>query len=202
LEAAVKEKIFEPFFTTKELGKGTGISLATVHEIVQSCARTISVESTPGCGTRFDIDFPATESLVEKGSRSVTEAANVPELVVQGSIVVCEDDESVSTAVCDYLEAMAADVIRCGSATEAMAAAQLRRPAVLITDVIMPGQSGVQLAQELRSLHSGLRVLSMTGHTEHDVLKTIGPARDTRFIQKPFTTASLMEQLRQVTADA
>src|SRR6185369_11424371 len=120
---------------------------------------------------------------------------------IRGRVLVCEDDATVRTAICEYLEDLGCDVTRCGSAAEARLAAVAKKPAILVTDVMMPGGTGVQLSKELRTENGNLKVLLITGHTESEILKTIVPDENTMFLQKPFSAASLVNKLRELQAD-
>lgn len=196
----IKSRIFEPFFTTKEAGRGTGLGLATVNEIVEQSAATMIVESAPGKGTRFQIDFAAVPETEVRLAEVEVSSIVLEEFSIQGKILVCEDEASVRSAICDYLEAIGVDVMRCENATEAMAEAEKCAPEILITDVVMPGRSGVQLAQELRARHAGLKVLLMTGHTEHEILRELENQNQIVVLQKPFTAVSLVKNLKLLVA--
>jgi two-component system, cell cycle sensor histidine kinase and response regulator CckA len=193
-----KSKIFEPFFTTKQAGRGTGLGLATVKEIVQEASATISVESEVGRGTRFCIEFPGAETCAATEENVEAFGLSSDSLALKGRVLVCEDDAAVRAAVCDYLEAIGAEVVRCRNASEALAHAANSTPKLLISDLIMPGQDGLQLAKEMRKHHRDLKVLLITGHTEHDILNEIEAQDHIRLLRKPFTALSLMEQLRQL----
>jgi two-component system, cell cycle sensor histidine kinase and response regulator CckA len=202
MSSDTRAKMFEPFFTTKQGGRGTGLGLATVKEIVEQNKAQIFVESEIGVGTRFRIEFPAClpdSREIEAPERSV---AALDEIVVNGRVLVCEDDVAVRTAVCDYLEAIGIQVARCGNASEALAEAAKAVPKILITDVIMPGQNGLQLAQTLQRQHNDLKVLLITGHTEHEILNDIESQKNFCLLQKPFTTMSLMRHFRELNASS
>lgn len=198
MSAQTITRMFEPFFTTKEAGRGTGLGLATVKEIVDQAGATMTVESELGKGTRFQIDFPAKTNSDAGTSGPDKNKPAADDIALRGSILVCEDDLLVRTAICDYLSALGLEVISCGNAQEAIAKASEANPNILITDLIMPGTSGLQLAQELRSRNRDLKVLLMTGHTEHEVLTQVEAEKDISLLQKPFTGVSLMRHLREL----
>ena len=197
MEERVKQKIFEPFFTTKPAGKGTGLGLSTVLEIVQRAGGKVSVESEMGKGTRFDLFFP------RAGDDPEIERADHPQdrgsaLHIQARVLVCEDDGSVRAAICECLEDVGWTVIACANAAEARAVASQQLPSILVTDVMLPGDSGVQLTKELRITNEKLKVLLITGHTESEILKTVVSDASTMFLQKPFSAASLVEKIREL----
>jgi len=195
MDEQTQTKIFEPFFTTKEPGKGTGLGLATVQEIAEQSRARLSVESKLGRGSSFHMDFPAAE---EQPSSHLVDPQYLEsnDVTLNGSVLVCEDDESVRSAICEYLEAAGLKVLRCSNANEAREAVTMVKPAILITDLIMPGQSGVQLGNELQQQIENLKVLLITGHTEHALLREAKAEKSFAFLQKPFSAASLMERLR------
>jgi two-component system, cell cycle sensor histidine kinase and response regulator CckA len=201
IEEKIKDKIFEPFFTTKEQGKGTGLGLSTVRDIVQRASGKITVTSNPGCGTRFSVFFPAVQSSGSKDERDDAEVDLHANFKHFGPILVCEDEASVRAAICEYLEAVGAEVLRSANPEEALKVAANHPPSVLVTDVIMPGGSGVDLTQALRAKIPTLKVLLMSGHTEHDLLRRVHPDRNTGFLQKPFTASLLLQKLNELHRD-
>jgi two-component system, cell cycle sensor histidine kinase and response regulator CckA len=157
----VKGHAFEPFFTTKPQGKGTGLRLATVYGIVKQSGGAILLESEPERGATFDVYFPRTSEEIVP----VLEAAPTSS---RGSetILVVEDDPLVRKAAIRSLSAAGYRVIVAGSGREALEVAAREKHAfdLLLTDVIMPGQNGRELADELRRSRPDLRVLYMSGY--------------------------------------
>jgi len=188
--------LFEPFFTTKTVGKGTGLGLATVYGGVRQSGGFISVYSEPGRGTSFAVYLPSRQgraiSALEEG------VASSP---VQGheTVLLVEDDLSLLGLSSRMLEHLGYQVLSANSAEEALAlasshAAEIR---LLLTDVIMPGMNGRELAERLKIVVPGLRCLFMSGYTadviaHHGVLE-----KDVHFIQKPFTKNDLARKLRE-----
>jgi CheY-like chemotaxis protein len=173
-----------------------------VFEIVQRSGGRIAVESEPGKGSRFDVTFACVEETKEHEREAIAVShVNEPSLRVSGSVLVCEDDATVRTVICEYLEDLGCEVIRCASASEAHITAGVKKPAILVTDVMLPGGSGVQLSKALRTTNENLKVLLITGHTESEILKTIVPDENTMFLQKPFSAASLVSKLRELQRD-
>ncbi len=196
MTAEVREKIFEPFFTTKGIGKGTGLGLAVVHGIVQQSGGKITVDSTVGVGTTFQILLPAVK--VENREAPMRESAEV----TRGTetVLVVEDEDAVRTLVQVALEAQGYRVLSASGGREAreLLATNLTSVDLLVTDVIMPELSGPDLAVALRAEHPGLRVLYMSGYTD-DALDRFGlHGTKDQFLQKPFSPLSLARKVREV----
>ena len=189
--------IFEPFFTTKEKGKGTGLGLSTVYGIIKQSGGYVFVESEVGRGTRFRIYLPRVEEAAE--AAGMTHAARS---VAGGSetVLLAEDEESVRDLVRETLEGKGYKILACENADAAlqMAAAHAGTIDLLITDLVMPGMSGRELAKRLCALRPQTRVLYLSGYTE-DVLAHPGMIEPgTVFLQKPFTLQVLARRVREV----
>ena len=191
----VRERAFEPFFTTKDPGQGTGLGLATVHGIVTDSGGTVEIESAPGRGTVVTIFLPgceepitAAEPPAEPGDLTVTPAR----------VLVVEDQEPVRRQACRILEAHGYQVSEAAGGEEALA--NWQSVDVLVTDVVMPGMSGQELAQTARDRHPDLRVVLMSGHTEDVLVRNGARARNLAFVQKPFTRASLLRAVEEALA--
>jgi len=199
MEARVRARIFEPFFTTKETGKGTGLGLSTVFGIVRQAGGAIDVESEPGLGTTFRILFPAatpgTDSISEKPVRRAAEPGSQ-------TILLVEDDEQVRSAVKRVLSARGYRVIEARSGDSAVQAAvdladQKVPLHLLVTDVVMPGVDGRLTAARLRVLHPALRVLYMSGYSEHPILdEDLEHEPGASFLAKPFSVDQLADAVR------
>ena len=166
MDAATRQHAFEPFFTTKPMGQGTGLGLAVVQRIVHEHEGRIALESTPGVGTRFDIELPAVLPSAAMGSTAVAAATATPQ-PGRGQRVVYVDDEPVVSFMVNKLLQRAGYQVTCLSdAREAMA--QLQRDPfgldVLVTDYRMPGHSGLELIQVVRRLRPELPTLLISGH--------------------------------------
>jgi signal transduction histidine kinase len=195
MDAETQSHIFEPFFTTKEQGKGTGLGLATVYGIVRQSGGYVSVYSEPGVGATFKIYLPAVED--------VPTAQLVPVASPRGgteTILVAEDEPAVRNLARRILESHGYEVIVASDAEEAITMSRGfdGRIHLLLTDVIMPGMSGPQLADRISSERSDARVLFMSGYTDtaishHGVLEP-----GIWYLQKPFSPVGLAEKVREV----
>ena len=184
----VVERAFEPFFTTKAVGEGTGLGLATVHGVITDSGGTIAIESEVGRGTLVRFTVPAAGEL--EATRVSEPEAGVDAPPPSARVLVVEDQDPVRRQAVRILEAEGYEVRGAASADEALAGWE---PCdVLLTDVVMPGMNGYQLAQEAAQRLPGLKVVFMSGHTE-DVLVLDGArGGELAFVQKPFTRRSLL----------
>ena len=193
----VMDKLFEPFFTTKEVGKGTGLGLATVYGIVRQHHGFLTVESTPKSGTTFQVYLPRDVSAEAPAAATVT-----PSRLTTGreSILVVEDEPTLLQLVERALAAQGYDVTAALGPEEAIRRSDERPGSIdlLLTDVVMPGMNGVELAHQLTTARPGLRHLYMSGYTadliaEHGVID-----QEVDFLAKPFTLAELATAVRKV----
>jgi PAS domain S-box-containing protein len=198
MDVATLAHIFEPFFTTKEVGKGTGLGLATVYGIVKQSDGYIWVDSALARGTSFEIYLPehVGQPAVEEPDANTT----VEKLHGCESILLVEDAQPLRRLAQTSLETAGFHVLSAGSGKEALDLVAGTGAAfdLLLTDVVMPGMSGRALAEQLSSLQPGLKVLYMSGYTdsliaEHAVL---GPG--IHLLHKPFTEEVLIRMARQV----
>ncbi len=195
MDEAVRKRVFEPFFTTKELGKGTGLGLSTVYGIVKQSSGYIWVSSEPGRGSTFNVYLPRVEDEAEPTSVKREEKA------VGGmeTILVVEDDDQVREVSARMLRAAGYSVLTGSDGGEAMqlCAEHPGEIHLLLTDMVMPGITGRELAHQMREVRPGLPVLFMTGylpgnggsHTE------LGPGA--MFLHKPFDGEELRGKVRQ-----
>ena len=194
MSAEVRSHIFEPFFTTKRPGTGTGLGLAMVYGIVRQCGGVIDVDSEPGVGTSFRMFLP---SAAGKTANQVTETAKS----ARGTetILLVEDEDTVRELTARMLTSAGYTVTAVCGASEALAVLQRQNAPVhlLLTDVVMPGMNGTELAAEVAKTRPHLRVLFASGYTGD----RIGPeatADPNRFIAKPFTVVQLTTKVRSV----
>jgi CheY-like chemotaxis protein len=201
MDAATRARIFEPFFTTKEPGKGTGLGLATVYGIVRQSEGYITVYSEPGQGTTFRVYFPRV--YTEEDRREAPARAAPPPRGTE-TVLLVEDEMSLRAIIHEILDAHGYQVLGASGPDSALEAVRGHHGPIplLLTDVVMPDQSGRELAGRLRSLHPETRVLYMSGYTDqvisHEGLLEAGVS----FIQKPFTGEALLRKVREVLAGA
>lgn len=190
-------RLFEPFFTTKDVGKGTGLGLATVYGIVRQNNGFINVYSEPGYGAIFRIYLPSHAASIEEIRR---ESAVVPTARGQETILVVEDDAAVLDLVKIMLESLGYRVIFAATPDEAIHIAKENSSEIhlLLTDVIMPKMTGRDLAKELSLLYPTLKQLFMSGYTGNIIAHQGVLDEDVNFIQKPFSRQVLAGKVREV----
>src|SRR6185436_13162219 len=195
--ADTQAHIFEPFFTTKGLGKGTGLGLATVYGIVKQSGGSIGVSSALGQGTTFKIYLPRIEGVAER-----LEPISTPNVPLRGSetILLVEDEEMVRGLAQAILALNGYTVLAAKSVTDALRFAQeeLQPIHLLLTDTIMPGMNGPELAQQVLAMRPAMKVLFMSVYTDKVLSSTATWATGTTFLQKPFTPQTLGDNVREI----
>jgi PAS domain S-box-containing protein len=194
----VRDRAFEPFFTTKDPGQGTGLGLATVHGIVTDSGGTVEIDSAPDQGTSVTIFLPGCREEIRSPELPAEPAAHAPAAAAR--VLVVEDQEPVRRQACRILAAHGYEVTEAPGGEEALAA--WREIDVLVTDVVMPGMTGQQLAQLAVDRNPDLRVVYMSGHTEDVLVRNGARARNLAFVQKPFTRATLLRAVEDALAAA
>ncbi len=194
----VRAQIFEPFFTTKDLGQGTGLGLATVHGVVLQTGGRIEVSSVPGKGSTFRVFLPCAA-----GVAGAQEAASVPapsESRGEETVLLVEDESSVREFIAGALRRGGYQVVAAADGDEAIDAAHRHAGVIhlLVTDLVMPGMTGRELARYLTHERPGLRVLFISGYSDQRSESRAGEGVAEAFMQKPFTAATLARQVRQV----
>jgi CheY-like chemotaxis protein len=199
----VKARVFEPFFTTKAVGKGTGMGLSTVYGIVQQSGGYIGVQSSPGQGSTFEVLFPAVGGNA-KAELDTSQFLNAPKEKCKETLLVAEDEASVRVFLRQLLTAQGYTVIEAGNGHEALAASEGYASEIhlLITDVVMPGMGGRELAERLARKRPSMRVLFISGYTDDAILQHGVLDGDTAFMNKPFPPASLLEKVRELLGDS
>jgi PAS domain S-box-containing protein len=194
IESSDQAKVFEPFFTTKEMGRGSGLGLASVYGIVRQCGGTIQLSSEPGQGAEFRLYFPRSDHAAEQGTSPAPWAA--PRFA---RVLLVEDEPRVRAVVSRALAGEGYDVLVARSAEEALALTADPEPKIdlLVTDVVMPGMSGRALARSLRAARPWLRVLLISGYPAGEVDAEVGADVDA-FLQKPFEPSALMRRVREL----
>jgi len=185
--------LFEPFFTTKPQGKGTGLGLATVYGIVTQSGGRIHAESVPGQGSTFRIHFPRAPGVPDPApAEAETTAAGGTE-----TVLVVEDDPAVRRVTTDALRGAGYQVLAAMNGYEALDLARADAPRLdlCVTDVVMPGLNGKEVADELRRLRPTLPVLFVSGYPQ-DVVGARGLLEGSELLLKPFTPAALLRRVR------
>ncbi|MGH7164566.1 MAG: ATP-binding protein [Nitrospiraceae bacterium] len=197
MDAATQARIFEPFFTTKEQGKGTGLGLAMVHGIVRQSGGQIEVSSVPGRGATFRIYLPR----VEEASATPQPSA-VPAALPEGSetVLLVEDEEMVRSFVRHILQQQGYQVLTATNGEEGLQISKgyQGRIDILLTDVVMPGMSGREMADRLTAQRPGLKVLFMSGYTESAIVHHGVMDPGVAFLPKPFTGDTLAHKLSEM----
>ncbi|HEY5996950.1 MAG TPA: ATP-binding protein [Candidatus Deferrimicrobiaceae bacterium] len=199
MDEETQARVFEPFFTTKEMGKGTGLGLSTVYGIVQQSGGTVRVSSTPGIGTAFIVTLPAIaggKEVVDSGKSSELSAP----LPGKERILLVEDEDSVRDMVCESLQRHGYSVQQAGNGREALSIYGMKPGGfdMVLTDVVMPGMSGGQLAAALRALDPTVKVLFMSGYSDDALVSRGISVHGMDFIGKPFTQDALSRKVRGV----
>jgi CheY-like chemotaxis protein len=193
-------RIFEPFFTTKPVDKGTGLGLSTVYGIIKDCGGTIQVRSEPLKGAEFTIHLPLLDGAPE-ASLEVEGPASLGERERGArTILLVEDEERLRKVYAEMLRRKGYGILVAASGQEALAiCARADQPVdLLVTDVVMPGMGGFELARRAGEVRPGLRVIFMSGYT-NETLETLGAGHERGFIfiQKPFNTAQMIARVRE-----
>jgi nitrogen-specific signal transduction histidine kinase/CheY-like chemotaxis protein len=196
MDAETQRQLFEPFFTTKELGKGTGLGLATCYGIVKQSGGYIAVRSQLGQGTVFRVYLPHVEGHPEHAR----ERAATTNLDGSETVLLVEDDHRVRAVLSRMLNARGYQLLIARDGNEAMALAKSHegRIDLVLSDVVMPGPSGPEIADLVRRRFAGAKALFMSGHTDHRALDGRDLQVEGHFIQKPFASESLARGLRKV----
>jgi len=194
MDEATRLKVFEPFFTTKGVGKGTGLGLSTVQGIVAQSDGHIEVYSEPGAGTTFKIYLPRVAEAVAADVRPKV----VAPLRGTETILVVEDQSEVRDYAAAALESLGYRVLKAGSAAEAMTICErgAERIDLVLTDVVMPGVNGLELAGRLAKLRPGMRILYMSGYTGNAIAERGLLHADAEFVTKPFGPGQLAAKVR------
>jgi two-component system, cell cycle sensor histidine kinase and response regulator CckA len=189
-------RVFEPFFTTKEVGKGTGLGLATVYGVIKQSGGFIWVESVPGSGTAFEIYLPQVSDAA-----ITAEPEAKPSAGAGGSetILVVEDEDGVRALACLFLRAGGYMVLEAKDGVEALAVAARHTGTIhlILSDVVMPRMGGAVLLERLKSVRPGAKGVLMSGYSEYSA----GPpsaGMEALMIEKPFSKNSLLGKVREV----
>jgi CheY-like chemotaxis protein len=201
MDEKVQAHIFEPFFTTKEKGKGTGLGLATVYGVVKQSGGYIWVYSEAGRGTSFKIYLPRIE---EERVPAGKERLPADKATARGTevILLAEDEKGVRELAREYLQTSGYTVLMAEDGRSAIELASMHAGPIhlLMTDVVMPGIGGPEVAQRIKALRPEIKVLYMSGYTDQAIMHQ-GVLQDGAvLLQKPFTLATLASKLREMLA--
>ena len=197
----IQSRAFDPFFTTKDIGKGTGLGLSTVYGIVKESGGSILVNSKPGEGTMFRVYLPrAKEEIIERAA-----ASSVPDESLNGSetILLVEDQSQLRNLTRKFLQGLGYKVLDAGFPGEAIQIAQqfTGKIDLLLTDVVMPGMNGRELAQQLRPFYANMQVLYVSGFADQ-TLEGDGLDANDPFLAKPFVHQELAAKIRDLLREA
>jgi signal transduction histidine kinase/ActR/RegA family two-component response regulator len=198
MDQATLARIFEPFFTTKEPGVGTGLGLATVFAIVDAAGGVVDVDTAPGRGATFCVRLPLTQvAAADAGEGSPRRAEGGRE-----RILLAEDDLQVRAVTTRILERSGYTVLPVAGGKEALRLVSERPVDLLVTDVVMPGMSGRELAAKLAADHPELPILFITGYTDDALIRNLGTSGRRRFLRKPFSPVGLTREVRSILDEA
>jgi CheY-like chemotaxis protein len=200
MDEETKTHIFEPFFTTKEVGKGTGLGLATVYGVVKQSGGFIWVESAIGKGTTFEIYLPQVAEKVTPG-----DGESKPSAIPRGSetILVVEDEAGVRELTREFLKVSGYSVLEAKDGVEALEIASGHAGTIhlMLTDMVMPRMGGSELAARLKEMRPDIKVLFMTGYSEYTGDGVNRSSPEIPILQKPFSIASLVGKVRETLAE-
>ncbi|GGY37047.1 ATP-binding protein [Pseudoduganella albidiflava] len=192
MSADIAARVFEPFFTTKAVGKGTGLGLSQVYGMARQSGGIARLESTPGQGTTVEMWLPASDGQ-ETGE---TDAAEQGTPLDGLEVLLVEDDDFVRTCMADALATLGCQVAQVADGAAGLDALAGRRPGVLVTDYLMPGITGAELARKARERFAGLPIVVVTGYADMDAIRhAVG---DVEILRKPFLIAELGAAVRKV----
>ena len=189
-------KIFEPFFTTKEIGKGTGLGLSTTYGIINQSKGHIVVESVPESGTTFRIYFPKAEGAEESPGKTRRESA----MGGEETILVVEDDPVLRGLFREILVDKGYSILVASSGEEAvLLSGDFKDPIhLLVTDVVMPGINGRELADRISAVRQDIKVIFMSGYTDDAISRHGVLGEGIEFLEKPFSPETLVNKVREV----
>jgi len=195
----IKTKVFEPFFTTKEEGRGTGLGLSTVYGIVKQNNSSIYSESVPDKGTIFCIYWPVT------GEETITTSTDDTSAILtkqKSTVLVVEDDENVRELACSFLTSLGYNILEAEDGLKAMEILNsnnvLTKIDLLLTDIVMPGMRGDELAERVKKLKPEIKIILTSGYTDSDIIQSGIMNEQFNFLPKPYTIKQMAKKIEKV----
>jgi two-component system cell cycle sensor histidine kinase/response regulator CckA len=204
MDRATQARIFEPFFTTKERGKGTGLGLSTVYGIVRQSGGQIFVSSEIGKGTTFKVFLPRSDEPLQQQQSTPVEVSLHRSEVTHQLVLLVEDDPALRRIATRILRRSGYRLLVAADPREALELASLQNSRIdlLLTDVVMPEMSGIDLANRLRQEHPEMKVLLMSGYSGNAILRNSALPAGFQFLEKPFGPESLAQKVQAVLSDS
>ncbi|MBN1408740.1 MAG: response regulator [Calditrichaceae bacterium] len=203
IDEEIKSKVFEPFFTTKEEGRSSGLGLSTVYGIVKQNNGYIYPESVPGKGTTFTIYWPVA------GDEKVTSVKEDTSAVVakrKATVLVVEDDENVRELACSFLNSLGYDVLEAEDGLKAMEIVnknnKIEKIDVLLTDIVMPGMRGDELADRIKKMRPEIEIILTSGYTDSDIIQSGIMNEHYNFLPKPYTIKQMAKKVEKALENA
>ena len=198
MDEHTKVHLFEPFFTTKELGKGTGLGLAMIHGFINQSGGHISVESQLGLGSTIKVYLPEVQKALRSSGKLPLGIDGIPH--GNETVLLVEDDDAVRIFASQVLQACGYTVLKAAGGQEAIQLIKTHsgQVQILVSDVVMPGLCGREVAEQVRALEPAIKVLFLSGYTDDAVIRHGIRASEVAFLQKPFTPSELAVKVRKV----
>jgi two-component system cell cycle sensor histidine kinase/response regulator CckA len=201
MDAETKARLFEPFFTTKEVGKGTGLGLATVYGMVKQSGGYVWCYTEPGRGTCFKVYLPRVEEMADAVRRR--DAVWTGKTHGTETILVVEDEEPVRQLVSNVLETRGYTVLRASDGEQALMLSGYHAGPIhlVVSDIVMPGMTGPEMVDRIAADRPGVKALFMSGYTDGTVAHHGFLAEDAAYLEKPFGLDKLTAKVREVLGD-
>jgi two-component system cell cycle sensor histidine kinase/response regulator CckA len=198
MSAQVQARIFEPFFTTKRMNEGTGLGLSTVYGIVKQSGGYITVYSEIGQGTTFKIYLPRVDSAAD--SAAADESATMHTTSGGETVLIVEDDDALRTVACRALQQCGYDVLVASNGAGALEQCSRHEGGLhlVVTDMVMPEMSGIELAESIALTYPEIKVLLMSGYTRDEAARRGIASERYAFLEKPFTPSKLAARVREL----